>query len=60
MDNSVAERAAGRIERDGVELHWWLTAGDARSPLVVCTHGGRWITGCGMRKWRGSRRNIES
>ena len=32
--------AQGHIERDRVELHWWLEGEDPDAPLVVCTHGG--------------------
>jgi len=30
----------GRLDRDGAQIHWRLTAEDADSPLVVFTHGG--------------------
>jgi len=30
----------GQLTRDGVEVHWWLTANDPDAPLLVCTHGG--------------------
>ncbi len=30
----------GRLARDGVSLHYWLTTNDPDAPLLVCTHGG--------------------